>query len=196
MLGFLFVSLIMWDRLIRVRLPRGIPLILTELSVILICVTCILLIITIKIGTTIKGNNITMFPLRSILQFIHYILNLRLFKKDEINYRTKNIIKWLYENKKILRYIVIFMKFLRSMMTLLFAYEVFILHQIKIFYIFFPLLLLPLLCSFFIYYLSDLYETQSDFIDERVEIHCSTKRAEECIYVENYYKIIKAREWI
>jgi ABC-type multidrug transport system fused ATPase/permease subunit len=44
--GIFIFMFIIWNRFIRVRLPKDVPFILTDLSLILLLITCIILLVT------------------------------------------------------------------------------------------------------------------------------------------------------
>lgn len=175
-LGIIIVSFITWNRLIRVRLPKDIPMTLSvEQYCIYVSFTLFFLwLALLKLYSILYKPNTSLFP--SITNFYYDCLN----AVDNIvsPIREKTIDKYRFRiiylaNKYKIIYLVFHM-IPKLLVMVVFLFDVFYLHRISLFYKFLPLLCLPLLLRYVIYCYTNTFEQRSQYLNERLLISSFT----------------------
>jgi hypothetical protein len=179
-LGIIIVSFILWNRLMRIRLPKDIPMNLSIWSYILyIGLTLIflwLILISIYHMVSKTKESISMFS--SITKL--YYNSLYALDNTLTYIKTRTIDKYQIRfvqfcNKYIQNYTIIYLTFNMTpkiVVAVVFLIDTFYYNKISNFYKFLPLLLLPLLVRYLLYYYKNVFEKECQDLNKRISIYC------------------------
>lgn len=177
--GFVILFFILWNYLIRVRLPKEIS---TDLSnyVVYYYITMFSTAVILLLITILHVCNIHIFSSSKILKVIKQSLEaLDVFLKEytEIlsNALQEKVFIFLFNNQKMIKYLYIICYIApKFCITLCLCYDVFYLKNIYKNNKCFPLLVLPLIIKYLVYNFKKLYDIQYKNVNKRINISCYT----------------------
>lgn len=182
-IGLLITTIILWNRLLRIRLPRVLPFILTNLNLLTLLCICISLgfVLIVLVFNYFKTSQ--KIPNNIILVFNDYIYR----SLYHFNEKIKEIISTNFNVDLIDIYLII-LNFLRKyilkskfiffifnapkiLLPLLLLNDIFYFNEIKYFYSFSILLLMPLIYRYLFYNLYRFYIHEIENIDNVLEFN-------------------------
>lgn len=180
-IGVFIISAILWNRLLRERLPRDIPFILADFRFLVLLLLCLLLgFILIKIiANYFNYFNKNVSLLSKINDYILLSLTQTNFTFKEyfvrylsIDFRViyTKLLNFLYKQLSNSRHIYLLFMLSKIILPFILLFEIFYLKHIKIFYSLSFLFLLPLLYRFIYYNLYRYYLQQLEEISEVLNV--------------------------
>lgn len=175
--GFIIFYFILWNYLIRVRLPKEISPDLAN-YIVYYYVTMFSVTILTLLVSILHVFNIHIFKSSKFTLVIKQSLEaLDIFIKEHIevvsNVLQEKMFIFLFSNQKVIKYVYILFSVLpKVIVTLCLCYDVFYSKNIYYFYKSFPLLILPLIAKYLLYSFKNLYEVQYNHINRRIDISC------------------------
>jgi hypothetical protein len=170
----ILLTLLLWNRVFRTRVPKELPLNLNEFNFsIYFWITLTFFCLVIYTILSFFRKKRTQLNLASI--FSESLINLDTFIKSSSYLRRINdayLYQFLFYLSKIQNlnlYLVIVPKII---VVIIFIVELFIFQQLKIFYLSIILLLLPLIFRYMIHTYEELYDSQCLLLDERLFLFC------------------------
>jgi hypothetical protein len=190
--GIFIVTFILWNRIIRVHLPRDIPYTLTDLSFILLLALCItfliLLILLIKIyllhkaQTAMIGAQLHVFLAESLQELDYRIRsNPNIFS---IINRLSNML-FIYSKKYISysKHIFLLFHFVKILVPIMLLLDIIYFCKIALFYNMLILLLIPLAYRYLYHMLNQIYTLETYVSDQRLTIRLQTLCENELIFM-------------
>lgn len=182
LLGILLITFIVWNRLIRIRIPKDLPLQLNELT--LICYSIIIISLLYLVIRTIKYtivdlktrepsvvNNIITFVYSTPLIELDAFIKRLPFVNDKSDYYQYKFITYCIDNFWNYFWIYFFTGIVpKGLVALIFCIDVFYFHKLYYFYLALSLLIISMSSSYIFYSLKLLFDEKCEMMNKRILI--------------------------
>jgi hypothetical protein len=177
LMGLLFVLFIIWNRFIRVRLPKDIPLTLTDFKFIILSFTCLIFCLSLFLlvkeylypSKSLSNNIINKFITESLRTFDRKIKDINfIWIKSEIIHLK--IIFYAHRYVNYSKYIYLVFQLPKIIIPFFLLIDIFYFCKIEIFYKLIPFLIIPLLYRYLYHSLHFFYSVRKHYINEILKV--------------------------
>ena len=183
-IGFLTITMVLWNRFIRKRFPKEIPFELTPLRLLLLVFLClslfIALIMLIKVKLIKKVvitdsffTSLSTYIIASIQEFDHKFKQY-FFSKKQLEKAHLSLLNMLYKIRYFLKTFYIISNLTKIILPLILLIEVFLLNYISLWYQLFILLLIPMIYSYLFHTLQVYYVLKIETIENMFDFRAKT----------------------